>query len=158
MSETDAIFTPVYKGDRYLYHECSECLYQVHMREQFAPIIFYGENFKFCPNCGKSVVRFAEIPKFLEEFNFAIFEKLDSIYKEYKDKLDYYCRIILTQEELEEMIEKCKFAVTLDERNGGYYLNNAIRQVAEMSSKKWSHWEIKKLNARIQEYKEAQKK
>ena len=145
----EVVFTPVYKGDRYLYHECSECGYHVEIRESgFVPLDF-GNRFKFCPNCGKPVIRFANLPKFIEEFNYAIFEKIDALYKEYRDKLDYYCRVTLTPAELEEMVSKCKFAVELY-NNGGSCISPAVSAVAKMSTKKWNHWEIKKLVERVE--------
>jgi hypothetical protein len=110
--------------------------------------MYFGESFKFCPNCGKPVVRFANLPKFIEEFNYAIFNKIDELYKEFQDRLDYYCRITLTPEELEKIISKCKFATELY-KNGGPCVSPAVHMVAKMSTKKWNHWEIKKLSERI---------
>ena len=84
----DVIYTPVFKGNRYLYHECSDCRYQVRMQSDVLFSLYFGESFKFCPNCGKPVIRFANLPKFIEEFNYAIFNKIDALYNEFKDKLD----------------------------------------------------------------------
>lgn len=148
-NDNDVVFTPVYKGDRYLFHECSECEYHVEIRESTFVSLNFGNRFKFCPNCGKPVIRFANLPKFVEEFNYAIFEKIDALYDEYKDKLDYYCRVTLTPAELEEMISKCQFAVELY-KNGGNYISPAVSAVAKMSIKKWNHWEIKKLIGRVE--------
>lgn len=145
----EVIFTPVFKGDRYLYHECSECKYQVKIREECLTSLYFGERFKFCPNCGKPVIRFANLPKFVEEFNYAIFNEIDTLYKQFKDNLDYYCRVTLTKEEFEEMISKCQFAVELQE-NGGAYVSPAVSMVAKMNSKKWNHWEIEKLIERVE--------
>ena len=149
MSDEEVIFTPVFKGDRYLYHECSECEYQVKMRAECLTSLYFGERFKFCPNCGKPVIRFANLPKFVEEFNYAIFNEIDTLYKQFKDNLDYYCRVTLTKEEFEEMISKCQFAVELQE-NGGAYVSPAVSMVAKMNSKKWNHWEIEKLIERVE--------
>ena len=149
MKNEEVIFTPVFKGDMYLYHECSECEYQVKIQPDYYSRLYFGEKFKFCPNCGRPVIRFANIPKFLEEFNYAIFNKIDSLYKQFVDKLDYYCRVTLTKKELDEMINQCKFAVELQE-NGGPYVSPAVSMVAKMNSKKWNHWEIKKLIERVE--------
>ena len=145
----EVIFTPVFKGDIYLYHECSECKYQVKMRAECLTSLYFGERFKFCPNCGKPVIRFANLPKFVEEFNYAIFNEIDTLYKQFKDNLDYYCRVTLTKEEFEEMISKCQFAVELQE-NGGACVSPAVSMVAKMNSKKWNHWEIEKLIERVE--------
>ena len=145
----DVIYTPVFKGDRYLYHECSNCEYHVRIQRDALSSLYFGENFKFCPNCGKPVIRFANLPKFIEEFNYAIFNKIDALYNEFKDKLDYYCRVTLTPEELEEMILNSKFAVDLY-NNGGTCVSSAVHMVAKMHPKRWNHWEIKKLIERVE--------
>lgn len=145
--KSDVIYTPVYKGDEYLYHECSECKYQVRIQETLTPL-YFGESFKYCPNCAGSVARFANLPKFIEEFNYAIFNKLDEIYNKYKDEVDYYCLVTLTQEEFEEMKSKCEFAVELS-KNSGAYISPAVNMVAKMFRKR-SHWDIKKLKERVE--------
>ena len=145
----DVIFTPVYKSDRYLYHECSECEYQVKIQEDIFTPLYFGKQFKFCPNCGRPVVRFANIPKFVETFNYAIFNKIDSIYNQFKDNLDYYCKVTLTKEEFEEMVAKCKFAVELSE-NGGAMVSPAVQMVAKMSLKNWHYSAIQKLVQRVE--------
>ena len=149
MEKSDVIYTPVYRGDRYLYHECSECNYQVKIDSDAFTHLYFGESFKFCPNCGNAVIRFANIPKFLEDFNYAIFEKLDKLSKEFKDNLDYYCRVILTKDEFEEIKSKCEFAVELYQ-NGGRRVSDAVYAVAKMGKSKWSHWDIKKLRERVE--------
>ena len=148
-TECDVIYTPVYRGDRYLYHECSECKYQVQIQQSVLTPLYFGESFKYCPNCGSVIVRFANLPKFVEDFNYAVFEKLDDFSKEFKDKVDYYCRVTLTKDEFEEMKSKCKFAVELN-KDGGRSVSVAVRMVAETNSRKWSHWDIKKLRERIE--------
>lgn len=149
MSEfNEVIFIPVFKGDKYLYHECSECQYQVKIKADFFTSLYFGESFKFCPNCGKPVIRFANLPKFIEEFNYAIFNEIDAIYKRFVDELDYYCRVTLTTEEFEEMKNKCTFAVEIYE-NGGPCVSPAVHMVQKMSSKKWHYSAIQKLVERV---------
>lgn len=144
----DVIFSPIYRGDKYLYHECSECKYQVRMVESIFAI-YFGERFKFCPNCGKQIIRFASLPIFLEEFNYGIFDELDKISEEYIDKVDYYCRVILEVDEFVELKKKCRFALEI-EKNGGRKVSYAVKRVAEMMQDKVSHWEIKKLKERVE--------
>lgn len=148
--KNDVIYTPVYKGERYLYHECSECDYQVKIEESVLAPLYFGERFKYCPNCGKPVVRFANLPKFKEEFNRAVFNELEKIDKEYNDKLDYYCRVVLSQEEFKELQTKCKFAVELNKNGDIAVLSPAIRKVSQMNTKSWNHWNIQKLKERIE--------
>lgn len=119
------------------------------MRESPLAPLYFGETFKFCPNCGNSVVRFSDLPTFKEEFNRAIFEELIKIDNEYADKLDYYCRVILTQEEFIEIRKKCIFAVRLKENGDIAALSPAITRVAKMDAKPWNHWNMKKLKERM---------
>ena len=149
-SNNDVIFTPIYRGTRYLYHECSECNYHVRMSESIGCYLYFGENFKFCPNCGKPVIRFANLPKFLEEFPRVEFEKIEQLYDEYKTRLDYYLRITLTQEEFEELKQKCQFAVALRKNGDMTYVSPSVELVANMNTKKWNHWEIKKLREKVE--------
>ena len=146
--KNDVVYTPVYKGDRYLYHECSECNYQVKIQQTLTPL-YFGETFKYCPNCAGAVARFANIPKFVEEFNYAIFNKLDEFSKEFRDKVDYYCRVTLSKEEFEEITDKCRFALELS-KNGGRNVTEAVKMVGARNLKKWSHWDIKKLKERVE--------
>lgn len=146
---SDVIFTPVYRGEIYLYHECSECLYHVAMRGYVSVPLYFSESFKFCPNCGGSVVRFANLPKFKEEFNRAAFGRLVEIDQKYRDELDYYCRVTLSKTEFEELKKKCQFAVALKRNGDVSVLSPSIELVDKMSSKSWNHWEIKKLKERM---------
>lgn len=146
----DVIFTPVYEETRYLYHECSECQYHIRMEPSVLTPIYFGESFKFCPNCGKPVIRFAKLPKFKENFDRTIFKDLIEFDKEYDDKLDYYCRIELTQAEFDELKKKCRFAVQLQKNGDTAVLSPAVIRVAEMSSKPWNHWNIKKLKEKVE--------
>lgn len=146
----DVIFTPVYKGERYQYHECSNCQYHITMQESVWTPLYFGETFKFCPECGKPVVRFSNIPKFVEEPNWAMFQYIQQLDQNYSDLLDYYCRVILTQEEFDILRDKCKFAVEFKNNGGVSYVSPGIEKVAKMDRKPWNHWNIKKLKERIQ--------
>ena len=146
----DVVFTPVFKGDRYLYHECSECEYQVKIQADCFNSLYFGKRFKFCPNCGNPVIMFANLPKFVEEFNYGICNEIDKMYRQFQDNLDYYCRVTLTKEEFEEMVKKCQFAVELYE-NGGACVSPAGSMVAKMSSKNWHYSAIQKLIKRVKE-------
>ena len=135
----------------YLYHECSECLYQVRIQQSVLTTLYFGETFKFCPNCGNAVVRFANLPKFKEEFNRAVFSELEKIDRERQDKLDYYCRITLNKDEFEQLRKQCNFAVELQKNGDLSILSPSIKDVAKMCTRSWNHWEIKKLKERVGE-------
>ena len=49
---SDVIFTPHFRGDRYLHHVCSGCEYKVKIGNDVFNKLYFGETFKFCPNCG----------------------------------------------------------------------------------------------------------
>lgn len=58
----DVIFTPVFRETRYLHHVCSECGYKINVtQEWYGGIHFHSsDGIKFCPHCGKPVVRFSD--------------------------------------------------------------------------------------------------
>ena len=146
----DVIFTPVYRDTHYLYHECSECLYHIRNQESVLAPLYFGETFKYCPNCGNPVVRFANLPKFKEDFDRTILKDLIKIDEEYDDKIDYYCRVTLSQEEFLEIHKKCRFAVNLEKCGDLAVLHPSISKVAKMNTKPWNHWNIKKLKERVE--------
>ena len=45
MNDNDVIYTPVYRCDRYLYHECSNCNYQVKIENSIFVPLYFGESF-----------------------------------------------------------------------------------------------------------------
>lgn len=58
----DVIFTPVFRETRYLHHICSECGYKINVtQEWYGGVHFHSaDGVKFCPHCGKPVVRFSD--------------------------------------------------------------------------------------------------
>lgn len=148
--ENDVIFTPVYKGEKYKYHECSNCQYHVTMQESVLTPLYFGETLKFCPWCGKPIIRFSNIPNFIEEPNWTMFQHIEQLDKIYSDLLDYYCRVILSQKEFDILRNKCKFAVEFRKNGGIAVISPGIEKVAKMDRKPWNHWNIKKLKERVE--------
>ena len=107
--------------------------------------LYFGDTFRFCPNCGKEVVRFAELPRFEREYPKVELEKIEKMHEEYYTKLEYYCRITLTKDEFEDLQEKCKFAVSMKKHGDIAYLSPAVIDAAEMNPKVNSSWDYKKL-------------
>jgi phosphotransacetylase len=78
-----------------------------------------------------------------------VFGSIDEFSKEFRDKVDYYCRVTLTKEEFEEITDKCRFALELS-KNGGRNVTEAVKMVGTSTLKKWTHWDIKKLRERVE--------
>lgn len=142
----DVIYTPYYRGNQYLYHECSGCSYHVNMQDDdvFHTLSYYGDTFKFCPNCGRPVIRFAKLPVFLEEINRALFQQIDDIHKHMEKSCEYYLFIELSDDERCELVDKARFARSL-QGNGGPIAGPGVDLILKYGTKRLSHWDKKKL-------------
>lgn len=147
---SDVIFTPHFRGDRYLHHVCSNCEYKVTIANDVFNKLYFGESFKFCPNCGKPVARFARIPVFEESFNHALFADADKIYEEMEDRIKYYLYIDMNDTERKVLLEKARFAISLQEA-GGPIAGAGARMIAKYGYSKLSHWEKKRLTERCKD-------
>lgn len=145
----DVIFTPHFRRTAYLYHECSECKYHVHMGSNMFAKLCFEEPFKFCPNCGKPVVRFAVLPVFEEDVNRAMFNRAEKICDDMEDRIRYWLYVEMTAEERKILVETARFAVEL-EKNGGPLAGFGVKMILKHSGLKLSHWDIKKLKERIE--------
>lgn len=145
----DVIFTPHFRADRYLHHVCSGCGYKVKIGHNFFNNLDFGETFNFCPNCGKPVIRFAQLPVFEEPpVEPALFEPIEKLFEQAKDKIYYYLYIQLSNDERKELVEKARFAKHLEEV-GGPRSPVGTDIVLEYGDVKLSHWDKKKLIERI---------
>ncbi len=145
---SDVIFTPHFRGERYLYHVCSGCNYQVQIDNDFYTKLYFGATFKFCPNCGKPVVRFTKIPVFEEEIKRGLFRVAEEIHKEFEDRLKYYLYIELDDDERRKLVDLAHFAIAL-EKEGGELAGAGAKMIAEYGYSKLSHWDKKKLKERV---------
>lgn len=145
---SDVIFTPHFRGDRYLHHVCSGCEYKVRIANDVFNKLYFGETFKFCPNCGKPVSRFAKIPVFEESFNHALFAHAEKIYEEMEDRIKHYLYVDMNDTERKVLLEKARFAISLQE-TGGPMAGDGARLIAKYGSYKLSHWDKKRLIERI---------
>ncbi len=86
----DVIFTPVFRETRYLHHICSECGYKINVTQQwYGGIHFHSsDGIKFCPHCGKPVVRFSDQAIFETPIDF---EPMRIFYEE-AEKFERKCK------------------------------------------------------------------
>ena len=145
---SDVIFTPHFRGDRYLHHVCSGCEYKVKIGNDVFNKLYFGETFKFCPNCGNPVIRFAKIPVFEESINRALFSAVEKIHEDMEDRVKYYLHVDLDDTERKELVDKARFAISLEEA-GGPIAGHGARMIVKYGYTKLSHWDKKRLKERV---------
>lgn len=146
---TDVIYTPHFRGERYLHHVCSGCGYTVKIDNGVFNKLDFGSSFNFCPNCGVPVARFAKLPVFDEDINRALFDRATAIFNEMEDHIRYYLYIELTDEERCELYEKAVFAKEL-QKAGGPCAGEGACLIVKYGYSKLSHWDKKKLRERVE--------
>ena len=111
-SSCDVIFTPVFQSTDYLHHVCSNCGYKLHMCQRFyGGASFYSEDeVKFCPSCGKDVIRFSHDPIFEEEINFEPLRPFYDILAEADRRIKYLYFVKLDKTQVEAINELLPFA------------------------------------------------
>lgn len=152
--DEDVIFTPHFRSDRYLYHVCGGCGYHVAIQQSYFSHFDFGETFKFCPNCGKPVCRFAQLPVFEEPpVNRKLFEPVEKIYENAVDRIKYYLYITMTDAERKQLVAKAEFAQQLEEA-GGEKVPDGARLVLEYGYGKLTQWDKKRLKEMISDDKD----
>ncbi len=106
----DVVLTPIYKETIYQYHLCSNCNKKLYLEEDIFVPLRFEEKIKFCPYCGKEIIRYAN-PKYIKEPNFDWLEKYTEIIKNACEKIEYeiYCKN--SEEERRELINKAEFGM-----------------------------------------------
>lgn len=101
------ILTPMYEGEVYKYHECSNCKKEIYFEEDMFQPFHFEENIKYCPFCGKEIIRYAK-PKFIEEINWDWLDEYQSIVEKMYRQLEYkiYCK--LDKEQIYELEKKAE--------------------------------------------------
>lgn len=91
----EVILTPMYKGEVYKYHECSNRKKEIYFKEDIFQPFHFEENIKYCPFCGKEVIRYAK-PKFIEEINWNWLDEYKNIVEKMYRELEYiiYCKLV----------------------------------------------------------------
>ena len=106
-ADETVVLTPIYKGKIYNYHECSNCKKEIYFKENTFKPFHFEENIKYCPFCGKEIIRYAK-PKFIEEINWDWLDEYRFVVKKMYRELEYkiYCK--LDKEQIDELAEKAK--------------------------------------------------
>lgn len=106
-ADETVILTPMYKGEVYKYHECSNCKKEIYFEEDIFQPFHFEENIKYCPFCGKEIVRYAE-PQFIEEINWNWLDEYKSVVEKMYRELEYkiYCK--LDKEQIDELEKKAE--------------------------------------------------
>ena len=131
-----AIFTPVYKGEYYEGHECSECKERVKFN-RYSTNAFLGTDIKYCPYCAADIIRFSNTPKFEEPLDTSVLEPITKVITDSKEKIKWIYWCCFT----EEQRAKCKTI---------FELNNSYSDVRDIVFYKPHHSMIKKLQCKFE--------
>lgn len=110
IDDEGTILTPIYKDNIYQHHVCSNCNHEMYFEEDLFVPLRFNEKIKYCPYCGKEIIRYAE-PKYIEKPDFKWLEKYIDIVKNTSERIEYeiYCKN--TEEERKELIERAEFGI-----------------------------------------------
>lgn len=106
-AEETVVLTPIYKGEIYKYHECSNCKKEIYFKEDIFQPFHFDENIKYCPFCGKAIIRYAK-PKFIEEVNWSWLEEFSLVVEKMYRELEYKIHCKLNDEQIKELEEKAE--------------------------------------------------
>lgn len=106
----DVVLIPIYKDTIYQYHLCSNCNKRIYLEENIFVPLRFDEKIKFCPYCGKEIIRYTE-PRYIENPNFEWLEKYIEIMKNTYERIEYeiYCKN--TEEQRKDLIDKAEFGI-----------------------------------------------
>lgn len=104
----DVILTPIYKGVVYKYHECSNCKGKTYFEEDFFIPFYFKEKIKYCPFCGKKIIRYGQ-PEYEELPNWDWLDEYTNIIDKAYRYLKYKIHCKLKEEEKRELKEKAEF-------------------------------------------------
>lgn len=145
INEEVAILTPMYRNNIYQYHICSNCNHEMYFEEDMFVPLRFNEKIKFCPYCGKEIIRYAE-PKYMEGPNFDWMETFEEIldYADRKMEYEIFCK--MDREQQKELLEKAEFG----KEYFGYGIlwndNSNICQIIKEIAKRKPHYsDINKL-------------
>lgn len=106
-ADETVVLTPIYKGEIYKYHECSNCKKEIYFEEDIFQPFHFDENIKYCPFCGKEIIRYAK-PKFIEEINWNWLEEFSTVVEKMYRELQYKIHCELNKEQIKELEEKAE--------------------------------------------------
>lgn len=88
------------------------------------------------------MARFAKLPVFLETINRALFESAEEIYSDMENRIKHYLFVELNDNERSELIDKARFAKSLQEQ-GGPVAGHGVELILQYGRCKMSHWDKK---------------
>ena len=139
------ILTPMYKGEVYKYHECSNCKKEIYFEEDMLQPFHFEENIKYCPFCGKKVIRYAD-PKFIEEISWNWLDEYKTIVEKMYRELEYkiYCK--LNKEQIDELEEKVERGIEYfgQDRGSFPYSNGIICEMIHQITRTKVHYTEKR--------------
>ena len=145
------ILTPIYKGTIYKYHRCSNCEGKIYFEEDYCIPFHFEENIKYCPFCGKEVIRYAK-PEYEEKPNWDWMDKFKKVLDEAEDKIMYELFCKMNREERNELIDKTNFGI--EYFGSPIFWNdntNLCRIVKQLAHRKPHYTEINKIKKKVEE-------
>ncbi len=104
----DVILTPYYKNTVYQYHECSNCKNKIYFEEDICNPFHFEENIKYCPFCGKKVIRYAK-PQYIELPDWTWMKEFTEIIDKTYRFLEYKIHCKMSNEQIRDLIDKAEF-------------------------------------------------
>ncbi len=146
--ETDVIFTPVFRDTKYLHHICSECGHKITLEQSVWGGVWFGdaEEIKFCPHCGKPVVRFAEKAIFETPIDYEPLRPFFEAHEEYERKCRWLFHCYISDKRRKKIQAIMPFA---KENSGWVLIASKAVQSAVRYTTDWR--KIKKLKAEFGE-------
>lgn len=117
------ILTPIYKKNNYQYHECSNCKSKIYMEESCLTPFYFKENIKYCPFCGKEIIRYGK-PKFEEEIDWTWLDDYRDLFYKFDDYLQYKIHCKMTYNEQQELKNNTKLGIEYFKDRGIGFISN----------------------------------
>lgn len=156
-----AIFTPVFKETRYLYHVCSECGGTLRFEQSiYGGVHFYDasqDTIKFCPLCGTEIIRFSDKPIYETQLDLTPLDIFMDLNREYERKIKwlYYCYI---SEERRDKINELIPLINKDDFPAFVYKTaKLVENGIKIYSRKLTSTAIKKLKREFGEEQEVRR-
>ena len=119
----NVILTPIYNGTVYKYHECSNCTGKIYFEEDFFIPFHFKENIKYCPFCGKEIIRY-EKPRYEELPNWEWLEEFQRIIEKNYRELEYIIHCKKSGEEIKDLGDKIDFGIEYFKGNNYHPISN----------------------------------
>lgn len=141
-SYESVIFAPVFRETQYIGHRCSGCAHDIQLSQSVFGKIFYpsGEKLiRFCPHCGKPVIRFDEKVIYEKAVDFAPLIVFQEEVATFKRKLRWLYWCILSKQQHDDIDKVLPFAKDFE------YLADTVKAVQYAKPKPGSWQAVEKL-------------